>query len=79
MDFIRPRNGNAALDKVIPFRDQPLDLTTGYRHLYPNAKPDRPTVAAIAVTTTTPSAAGPKTSSLTFKERRKTFTGAQRD
>ncbi|KAM8707565.1 hypothetical protein ACLKA7_014659 [Drosophila subpalustris] len=31
------------------------------------------------VTTTTPSAAGPKTSSLTFKERRKTFTGAQRD
>ncbi|KAL7725286.1 hypothetical protein ACLKA6_000703 [Drosophila palustris] len=47
MDFIRPRNGNAALDKMIPFRDQPLDLTTGYRHLYPNATPDKPTVAAI--------------------------------
>ncbi|KAL7723688.1 hypothetical protein ACLKA6_014922 [Drosophila palustris] len=47
MDFIRPRNGNAALDKTTPFRDQPLDLTTGHRHLYPNATPDRPTVAAI--------------------------------
>ncbi|KAL7723999.1 hypothetical protein ACLKA6_000991 [Drosophila palustris] len=34
MDFIRPRNGNAALDKETPFRDQPLDLTTGYRHLF---------------------------------------------
>ncbi|KAL7724968.1 hypothetical protein ACLKA6_009757 [Drosophila palustris] len=43
----QPRNGNAALDKETPFRDQPLDLTTGYRHLYPNATPDRPTVAAI--------------------------------